>query len=158
MNATIQIAEVLNVSPNQIKSVREMAWVYCVVVVGKRATFVSKKKVEVAKVETRQSIAVKVAELIGGNVWQGGDKIRVYLGKGYVEVGARSLNCKALNHYLAYSKIREAGLDAAYETTEAVSQQTTATVARRRRSCLDCDFTTSVLFGRGYCTDCYGEC
>jgi hypothetical protein len=49
MNATIQIAQVLNVSPNQIKSVREMAWVYCVVVSGQRATFVSKKKVEAVK-------------------------------------------------------------------------------------------------------------
>jgi hypothetical protein len=54
----IQIAEVLNVSPNQIKSVREMAWVYCVVVVGQRATFVSKKKVEAKKmVEIKCSVA-----------------------------------------------------------------------------------------------------
>lgn len=157
MNVTIQVAEVLNVSPNQIKSVREMAWVYCVVVFGQRATFVSKKKVEVSKVETRHSIAVKVADLIGGKVWMGGDKVRVYLGKGFVEVGSRSLNCKSLNHYTAYSAIRDAGLDAAYETTEAVSQQTTATVARRR-NCLNCDLTASVLLGRGYCTDCYGEC
>jgi hypothetical protein len=51
MNATIQIAQVLNVSPNQIKSVREMAWVYCVVVFGQRATFVSKKKVEALTME-----------------------------------------------------------------------------------------------------------
>ena len=51
----IQIAEVLNVSPNQIKSVREMAWVYCVVVVGQRATFVSKKKVE-AKIMTAEIV------------------------------------------------------------------------------------------------------
>jgi hypothetical protein len=40
-----QIAKALNVDPEQIKSVREMAWVYCVVVYGRRATFVSKKVV-----------------------------------------------------------------------------------------------------------------
>jgi hypothetical protein len=44
---TNQIAKVLNVSPEQIKSVREMAWVYCVVVYGRRATFVSKKAIHV---------------------------------------------------------------------------------------------------------------
>ncbi len=47
-----QIAKVLNVSPEQIKSVREMAWVYCVVVAGCRATFVSKKAVQVQVIES----------------------------------------------------------------------------------------------------------
>ncbi len=44
-NTTAQIATFLNVSPNQIKSVTEMAWVFCVVVKGCRARFVSKKVV-----------------------------------------------------------------------------------------------------------------
>lgn len=46
-NTTAQIATFLNVSPNQIKSVTEMAWVFCVVVRGRRARFVSKKVIEV---------------------------------------------------------------------------------------------------------------
>ena len=62
MNATTQIAQVLDVSPNQIKSVREMAWVYCVVVYGQRATFVSKKKVD----------AVKVSKQVVSATWQQG--------------------------------------------------------------------------------------
>jgi hypothetical protein len=50
-NTTAQIATFLNVSPNQIKSVTEMAWVFCVVVKGCRARFVSKK---VAKQEEKE--------------------------------------------------------------------------------------------------------
>ena len=45
-NTTAQIATFLNVSPNQIKSITEMAWVFCVVVRGCRARFVSKKVVK----------------------------------------------------------------------------------------------------------------
>lgn len=75
MNATIQIAQVLNVSPNQIKSVREMAWVYCIVVFGQRATFVSKKKVEAIKVE--KVLSVSMMEAVG-NRWQKNGMDRIY--------------------------------------------------------------------------------
>lgn len=75
MNATIQIAEALNVSPNQIKSVREMAWVYCVVVFGKRATFVSKKKLEAVTVE--KTLSVSMMESVG-NRWQKNGMDRIY--------------------------------------------------------------------------------
>lgn len=155
MNVTIQIAEVLNVSPNQIKSVREMAWVYCVVVFGQRATFVSKKKVEAVKVaKTKWDIAVEVAALIGGNPWTGGDKVRVYLGKGFVEVGANGLNARSLNNHSAYSAIREAGLES-YSTVATATQSTTV-ATRRRTTCLNCD-SSGLLIG-DYCTDCHGEC
>lgn len=51
-NTTAQIATFLNVSPNQIKSVTELFYVFCVVVKGCRARFVSKKIVkEVKEVE-----------------------------------------------------------------------------------------------------------
>ena len=75
MNTTIQIAKVLNVSPNQIKSAREMAWVYCVVVVGSRATFVSKKKVEAVVVE--KVLSLSLMESIG-NRWQKSGMDRIY--------------------------------------------------------------------------------
>ena len=42
-NTTAQIASFLNVAPNAIKSVTEMTWVFCVVVKGCKARFVSKK-------------------------------------------------------------------------------------------------------------------
>jgi hypothetical protein len=45
-NTTAQIATFLNVSPNQIKSVTELFYVYCVVVKGCKARFVSKKVVK----------------------------------------------------------------------------------------------------------------
>lgn len=45
MNATVAVAQFLNVSPNQIKRCDEWAAVYFVVVVGRRPTFISKKAV-----------------------------------------------------------------------------------------------------------------
>ncbi|MCA6508137.1 MAG: hypothetical protein IM586_17260 [Pseudanabaena sp. M172S2SP2A07QC] len=48
-NTTAQIASFLNVAPNAIKTVTEMAWVFCVVVKGCRARFVSKKVVKEVK-------------------------------------------------------------------------------------------------------------
>lgn len=74
MNATIQIAQVLNVSPNQIKSVREMAWVYCVVVFGQRATFVSKKKVEAKMINYTES-----GTLHDGRLFVSGDELTAVL-------------------------------------------------------------------------------
>lgn len=50
-NTTAQIASFLNVAPNAIKSVTEMAWVFCVVVKGCRARFVSKKVVSTEEKE-----------------------------------------------------------------------------------------------------------
>lgn len=44
-STTAQLATFLNVSPNQIKSITEMYWAFCVVVKGCRARFVSKKVV-----------------------------------------------------------------------------------------------------------------
>lgn len=58
-NTTAQIATFLNVSPNQIKSVTEMAWVYCVVVRGRRARFVSKK---VVKTEEKEMLFLSLEE------------------------------------------------------------------------------------------------
>ena len=75
MNATIQIAEVLNVSPNQIKSVTEMAWVYCVVVFGKRATFVSKKKVEAIEMGKSLTFTAGQSGMSTKYAWFGGDDI-----------------------------------------------------------------------------------
>lgn len=105
--------------------------------------------------KTRWDIAVEVAALIGGKPWQGGDNVRVYLGKGYAEVGSTYLNCRALKDHNAYTAICDAGLEA-YKT---VTANSTATVVRRaagRTTCLNCD-STGLLIGN-YCTDCHGEC
>ena len=75
MNITSQIAEVLNASPNQIKSVREMAWVYCVVVVGRKATFVSKKKVENAMRNEPLVFTAGQTGLTTKYAWFGGEDI-----------------------------------------------------------------------------------
>ena len=64
-NTTAQIATFLNVSPNQIKSVTELAWVYCVVVKGCRARFVSKK---VVKTEVKMlALSLEEAQKIVGD-------------------------------------------------------------------------------------------
>ena len=64
-NTTAQLATFLNVAPNAIKSVTEMAWVFCVVVKGCRARFVSKKVVkEVVEVDyiAQRVLARRAAE------------------------------------------------------------------------------------------------
>jgi len=83
-NTTAQLATFLNVSPNQIKSVTEMAWVYCVVVKGCRARFVSKKVVKEEITMSDSELAKAVAKAIKatgnqGNVWEKNGMTRVYV-------------------------------------------------------------------------------
>ena len=84
-NTTAQIATFLNVSPNQIKSITEMAWVFCVVVKGQRARFVSKKVVSTEEEKMSDSeLAQAVAKAIKatgnqGNVWEKNGITRVYV-------------------------------------------------------------------------------
>lgn len=54
-NTTAQIASFLNVAPNAIKSVTELFYVYCVVVKGCRARFVSKKIIKVETMEIKKA-------------------------------------------------------------------------------------------------------
>ena len=84
-NTTAKIAAFLNVAPNQIKSVTEMAWVFCVVVKGCRARFVSKKIVKAEEVKMSDSeLAQAVAKAIKStgnyaNVWEKNGMTRVYV-------------------------------------------------------------------------------
>jgi hypothetical protein len=61
-NTTAQIATFLNVSPNQIKSVTELFYVFCVVVKGQRARFVSKKvvKTEIEEMTDVEKLAQEI--------------------------------------------------------------------------------------------------
>ena len=92
MNVTTQIAKAMNVSPNQIKSVREMAWVYCVVVHGQRATFVSKK---VVKMDWQDKEYVKIKEYVhpAGVEYQG------YLQWATAVEAAKKGEIPAITHY-----------------------------------------------------------
>lgn len=83
-NTTAQIATFLNVAPNAIKSVTEMAWVFCVVVKGCRARFVSKKVVKEQITMSDSELAQAVAKAIKatgnqGNVWEKNGMTRVYV-------------------------------------------------------------------------------
>lgn len=84
-NTTAQIATFLNVAPNAIKTVTEMAWVFCVVVKGCRARFVSKKIVKQEEVKMSDSeLAQAVAKAIkatgnSGNAWEKNEMNRVYV-------------------------------------------------------------------------------
>lgn len=42
----------------------------------------------------------------GAQVWVGGSVVRVYLGKGFVQIGKFDLDCRKLNHHAAYNLIR----------------------------------------------------
>ena len=76
-NTTAQIATFLNVSPNQIKSVSEMAWVFVVVVRGCRARFVSKK---VVKEENAMDFITAFNQEFGtkAQLWQKHGLTRIY--------------------------------------------------------------------------------
>jgi hypothetical protein len=83
-NTTAQIATFLNVAPNAIKSVTEMAWVFCVVVRGQRARFVSKKVVKEEITMSDSELAKAVAKAVKAtgnyaNVWEKNGMTRVYV-------------------------------------------------------------------------------
>ena len=83
-NTTAQIATFLNVAPNAIKSVTEMAWVFCVVVKGCRARFVSKKVVKEQATMSDSGLAQAIAKAIkatgnSSNVWEKNGMTRVYV-------------------------------------------------------------------------------
>jgi len=80
-NTTAQIATFLNVSPNQIKSVTEMAWVFCVVVKGCRARFVSKKIIKVenmTELTTMNSLLDMTEEEYQANFQKALNKFELY--------------------------------------------------------------------------------
>lgn len=154
MNAAI--ATKLNVLESAIIRVEEWAHVLFVVVKGLGARFVSKKVVELKKM-TKINMANRIVSLIGGRVWVGGDNVRVYLAHnkgGYITVGLAGLDCRTTkNAANEYSDLRAAGL-LEYPRLAAASNN----VSARSGVCLNCDLSTSQLLGRGYCTDCHGEC
>ena len=81
-HVTNQIAAFLNVAPSQIVKITEMAWVYVVVVAGRKARFVSKKVVKM--VRTDSQLANDVAKAIKAtgnyaNVWEKNGLTRVYV-------------------------------------------------------------------------------
>jgi hypothetical protein len=43
-------------------------------------------------------------------------------------------------------------------TATAAKAECGSTKPYRRTSCLNCGITNTILMGRGYCTDCHGEC
>jgi hypothetical protein len=155
---TLAIATHLNVLETTIVRIEEWANVLFVVAKGLGARFVSKKINVEVKVETRLDRANAIVKELGyGKVWIGGKVIRVYFGStsGYIEIGTKSVNCQKLNHSLAFMNIRDAGL---LEVTSDLLSTLDVPAAARRGSCLNCGITNTLLMGRGYCTDCHGEC
>lgn len=155
------IATKLSILESAIVRVEEWAHVLFVVVKGLGARFVSKKvKVVEPKKMTKIDVANNVVALIGGKVWAGGDNVRVYLAHkngGYITVGVNGLDCRTTkNAANEYSALRTAGL-LDYPSLEAGPSSNNS---RPTRSgvCLNCDIRSAILLGRGYCTDCYGEC
>lgn len=105
---------------------------------------------------TRVSISKQIAKLINGKAWVGGDKVRVYLGKGYVEIGQSGCDARRLNNHNAYTLIREAGLEYFTLGGEASPPKSQPATNRGRTACLNCGIAPSMLV-EGYCTDCHGE-
>lgn len=159
MTNTAAIATKLNVIESAIVRVEEWANVLFVVVKGLGARFVSKKVV--VKVESKLDRAEKIVKELGyGKVWTGGNTVRVYFGStsGYIEIATKSVNWQKLNHTVAFMAIRDAGLLEITSDLIGSSQSHQPVNAIRRTTCLNCGITASILMGRGYCTDCHGEC
>lgn len=160
MTNTAAIATKLNILETAIVRIEEWASVMFVVVKGLGGRFVSKKVAEV-KMETRIERAEKIVKFLGfGKVWIGGNNVRVYFSNksGFISIDKKNVSCQKMNHALAYMEIRDAGL---LEVTSDLVDSTsscTPVVSSRRTTCLNCDITTHIIMGRGYCTDCYGEC
>jgi hypothetical protein len=155
---TLAIATHLNIAQTAIVRIEEWASVIFVVAKGVGARFVSKKiNVEEKKMETKLNRAESIVEKLGyGKVWTGGNVVRVYFGKGYLEILESDIDCRKMNHAPAYYILRESGLLDC--NTKWQSAGKPEACSARRTSCLNCGITNSILMGRGYCTDCHGEC
>jgi hypothetical protein len=157
MTNTAAIATKLNVLESAIVRIEEWSSVLFVVVKGLGARFVS-KKVVATKMETRLDRANAIVKELGyGKVWIGGKVIRVYFGNtsGYIEINVKSVNCQKLKHSVAFMAIRDAGL---LEVTSDLLSTLDVPTTHRRTTCLNCNRSNTILMGRGYCTDCHGEC
>lgn len=156
---THAIATKLNILDSAIIEIQEWASVLFVKFVG-GCRFVS-KKIGVNKM-TIQDYAKKVADLIKGKEWHGANETRVYLagGKcGYYVIGRNGLLTKnAKNAYNEYSALREAGLIEWSVSVPELTSKSCPVAVKRRTACLNCGITNTILMGRGYCTDCHGEC
>jgi hypothetical protein len=164
-HTTVQIANHLQVSPNQIKEIREWAKVYWVSVQGQRPTFVS-KRVVVMKM-TREELAEKIASSLDctAKVWSKGGKVRVYLSHRGKEYGFVSVNADGVEFSLtgyasnAYgSTIRDAAtgivVDEPNEVIPGVRRLTQSEVdaalsAPRRDHEDDTEKALNAMYGRG---------
>jgi hypothetical protein len=153
---TANIAAKFNVLETAVIRVEEWANVMFCVVKGLGARFVSKKlKVEEVEMETKLDRAEAIVKELGyGKTWVGGEHVRVYFGKGYLEVLSNDIDCRKMNHAPAYYRLQDAGLLAVANKFVAAAEKP----SHRRTSCLNCGITNTILVGRGYCTDCHGEC
>lgn len=158
MTVTTAIATKLNVLESAIIHVEEWASVLFVVVKGLGVRFVS-KKVMVKKVERNMAVdykteAFSVLETIV-RCYRTGAWVRVNNSTGAVSAEFANLPHKVSDEHRKYAIAQSAVVKAKKKDNAHVLR---ANDGHRRSSCLNCGITSTMLLGRGYCTDCHGEC
>ncbi len=152
------IACSLNISTAQLIKIEEWASVLWVKFVG-GCRFVSKKIGETKMkltTEKRELDWVCRSEVPTANkyfpdqAWVAINQSGI-IGQSKEAVGTKAPSQELINYALSHVKSFKVKL--VNSTAPATSKH-----VNRRGSCLNCGITNSLLLGRGYCTDCHGEC
>jgi hypothetical protein len=161
MTTTSNIAAKFNVLESAIVRVEEWASVMFCVVKGIGARFVSKKykarekKMAVDYKTEKYSELETIVRHFDTGAW-----VIVGTFNGLVVREHRGKGSSVTDEHRAYALAQAAAVKAKMNKP-AIVDHTQAPVKpsfRRRTSCLNCGITNSILMGRGYCTDCHGEC
>jgi hypothetical protein len=165
MTNTAAIATKLNVLESAIVRVEEWASVMFVVVKGLGARFVSKKIVEVKKVEMKLTVDkhtdVKWVcnsetptdnKYFPARAWVSIDK------NGITGESKQATGTNAPSDELRAFALLQIQKLAAVKVAPVRHTHSYSKATYRRTSCLNCGITNTILMGRGYCTDCHGEC
>jgi hypothetical protein len=164
MTNTAAIATKLNVLESAIVRIEEWASVMFVVVKGLGARFVSKKVVAEVRMKITVDKQSQVKWVCRSEVptankyfpdtaWVAIDRNGI-TGESKQAVGTNAPS----DELRAFALEQVAKLAAVKVVPTRSSHGYSKPSYRRSGRCLNCDITTHILMGRGYCTDCHGEC
>jgi hypothetical protein len=155
MNAQA-IASHLNIVDSAIIEIQEWASVLWVKFIG-GVRFVS-KKIGAKKMERKMEVDYKTEKFSQLETivrhFDSGAWVRVNNSTGAISAEFCQLPKVVTDEHRAYAIAQSAKVNAERKA----SAPTRPAHAHRRSSCLNCGITNAILVGRGYCTDCHGEC
>jgi hypothetical protein len=157
MTNTAAIATKLNVLESAIVRVEEWANVLFCVVKGLGARFVSKKVVEVKKLNLADCIVKKYSATEVQTIhFTTGAYVIAKIGTGEITSEYRGKERVLPEELRQYAKTQAVEYKPEPRVAAPV-KKASVNLSYHRTSCRNCDRTNTVLT-RGLCTDCYGEC